>query len=100
MELTVLLIPLFYSGPRQNHRLTANFDMFKLTIFIIVGHQRTVLHVVNVGYHADVRIGTKRALVHKKVFETAENLMHIGQNGRLLTNWVISGITTLTKFDS
>jgi len=67
MELTVLLIPLFYSGPRQNHRLTANFDMFKLTIFIIVGHQRTVLHVVNVGYHADVRIGTKRtALVHKK----------------------------------
>jgi len=67
MELTVLLIPVFHSGLRQNHRLTANFDMLKLTIFIIVGHQRTVLHVVNIGCHADVSIATKSALVPQKI---------------------------------
>jgi len=67
MEMTVLFIPLFHSGLRQNPKLTANFDMFKLTIFIIVGHQRTILHVVNVGGHTDVRIATKSALVHHRI---------------------------------
>jgi len=30
---------------------------------------RTVLHVVNVGCHADVRIATKSALVHQKIVQ-------------------------------
>jgi len=76
--------------------------MFKFTIFIIVGHQRTVLLLhVNVGGHTDVRIATKSALVYiRQLCETAENLTHIGQNGRLQTISVISGITTFIKFDS
>jgi hypothetical protein len=60
----------FHSGLRQSPRLTTKFEMFKLTIFILVGHQRTILHVVilvKVGGHTDVHIATKSALLHKKI---------------------------------
>jgi len=103
MEMTVSFIPLCHSGLRQNPKLTANFDMFKLTIFIVVGHQRTILHVVNVGGHTDVRIAITSALVHHKFVRNGRkcnDLTHIGQNGCLQTISVISGITALTKFDS
>jgi len=65
---------------------------------------RTVLHVVTVGYHADVRIATKSAIVHQKVVRNGRKSNAystiLGRTGvNLLTVWVIFGITTLTKFD-
>jgi len=87
MEMTVLFIPVFHSGLRQNPRLTANLEMFKLTISIIVGHQASYTRNERWRPHGRSHCDHETALLHQKIVRNGRKFNAYWAEGAFADNF-------------